>query len=101
MAAGKGVMSNVLVTGGAGFIGSYLTSALVESGCKVSVLDNLSPQIHGGVDFEVPADVVFHHANITDYESVSEALQDVDVVFHLAAETEPGSPCMTSEITLT
>ena len=40
-------MENVLITGGAGFIGSKLTLSLIEKGHKVTVLDNLSPQIHG------------------------------------------------------
>ncbi len=38
---------NVLITGGAGFIGSNLALKLIELGCSVTVLDNLSPQIHG------------------------------------------------------
>lgn len=37
----------VLITGGAGFIGSNLSLKLIEKGCEVTVLDNLSPQIHG------------------------------------------------------
>ena len=37
---------NVLITGGAGFIASHLVDALVEEGCKVTVIDNLTPQVH-------------------------------------------------------
>lgn len=40
-------MQNILITGGAGFIGANLALKLVESGYNVTVLDNLSPQIHG------------------------------------------------------
>ena len=40
-------MKNVLITGGAGFIGSNLALKLIAKGYKVTVLDNLSPQIHG------------------------------------------------------
>ena len=40
-------MKNILITGGAGFIGSNLTQKLVEKGFKVTILDNLSKQIHG------------------------------------------------------
>ena len=40
-------MKNILITGGAGFIGSNLTRKLVEKGFQVTVLDNLSKQIHG------------------------------------------------------
>ena len=40
-------IKNVLITGGAGFIGSNLALKLIEKGYQVTVLDNLSPQIHG------------------------------------------------------
>ena len=40
-------MKNILITGGAGFIGSNLALKLIEKGHKITVLDNLSPQIHG------------------------------------------------------
>ena len=40
-------MNNILITGGAGFIGSNLTQKLVKKGFKVTILDNLSKQIHG------------------------------------------------------
>lgn len=46
---GKLMKKNVLITGGAGFIGSNLALKLVALGHSVSVLDNLSPQIHGGI----------------------------------------------------
>jgi len=40
-------MRNILITGGAGFIGSHLTTKLIEKGFVITILDNLSPQIHG------------------------------------------------------
>ena len=42
-------MERVLVTGGAGFIGSHVSAALLRAGFRARILDNLSPQIHGGV----------------------------------------------------
>ena len=79
----RDTMANVLITGGAGFIGSHLTSALIQEGHSVSVLDNLSPQIHGDDGFVVPDGVRFYRGCITDYDLVNEALENADVVFHL------------------
>ena len=56
----------------------------------MSVLDNLSPQIHGDDGFVVPDGVRFYRGCITDYDLVNEALENADVVFHLAAETGTG-----------
>ena len=74
--------SHALVTGGAGFIGSHLTRALLARGQKVTVLDNLSV----GRREEVPEDARFVHGDIRDETAVVEALRGVDCVFHLAAQ---------------
>ena len=74
--------SHALVTGGAGFIGSHLTRALLAQGQSVTVLDNLSV----GRRDTVPAAARFVHGDIRDEAAVAEALQDVDCVFHLAAQ---------------
>lgn len=50
---------NVLVTGGAGFIGTHLVRRLLCEGCSVAVLDNFNPQVHGGVE-QLPADLSAH-----------------------------------------
>ena len=82
---------NILVTGGAGFIGSHLTDALVERGHRVRVLDLLVPQVHGS---EVPQYLnpaaEFIHADVCDPEAVQSALKGIDVVFHEAAEVGVG-----------
>jgi UDP-glucose 4-epimerase len=74
--------SHALVTGGAGFIGSHLTRALVASGRRVTVLDNLSV----GRRDVVPEAARFVHGDIRDEHAVADALQGVDCVFHLAAQ---------------
>ena len=84
--------ANVLVTGGAGFIGSHLVDGLVERGHRVRVLDALVSQVHG--DNAAPAYVnaaaEFIQADICDREAVNAALEGIDVVFHEAAEVGVG-----------
>jgi UDP-glucose 4-epimerase len=74
--------SHALVTGGAGFIGSHLTQALLAEGRRVTVIDNLSV----GRRDVVPAGARFVHGDIRDEHAVGDALQGVDCVFHLAAQ---------------
>jgi len=84
---------NVLVTGGAGFIGIHLVRRLLREGCSVAVLDNFSPQVHAGAD-ELPEDVASHvelyKGDVTDRDLLSRALVNCEVVVHLAAETGTG-----------
>jgi dTDP-L-rhamnose 4-epimerase len=78
----------VLVTGGAGFIGSHLCDALLAQGRRVRVLDSLIPQVHGE-DRERPdsldLDVDLQVGDVRDPEAVRKALRDVEAVFHFAA----------------
>ena len=74
--------SRALVTGGAGFIGSHLTRALLEEGRTVTVLDNLSV----GRRDAVPDGARFVHGDIRDEAAVADALRGVECVFHLAAQ---------------
>ncbi|MEQ9772522.1 NAD-dependent epimerase/dehydratase family protein [Pectobacterium jejuense] len=86
----------VLITGGAGFIGSNLALKLLERGYDVSVLDNLSPQIHGTDPTQSPLyrsiknRVTFIHGTVLSKNDWATALNDVDAVVHLAAETGTG-----------
>ncbi|WP_343517862.1 NAD-dependent epimerase/dehydratase family protein [Sphingomonas sp.] len=87
---------NILITGGAGFIGSRLALRLVERGHDVTVLDTLSPQIHGENAKESPlflalADKVrFVQGSVTDRVVMEEVLRGQAAVVHLAAETGTG-----------
>ena len=84
--------ANVLVTGGAGFIGSHLVDALVEHGHRVRVLDALVSQVHG--ENAQPAylnpDAEFIQGDVCDRALVDKALDGIEVVFHEAAEVGVG-----------
>jgi dTDP-L-rhamnose 4-epimerase len=86
MATGK-----VLVTGGAGFIGSYLVDELLRRGYDVRVFDTLEPQVHGGLreaggrpDY-LSRDAELIIGDVRDRDAVLEALEGVDYLFHEAA----------------
>ena len=83
----------VLVTGGAGFIGSHLVESLLAQGLTVRVLDNLDPQVHGpGATHPalLPPGVEFLHGSVTDRAMVDRALKGVRSVVHLAAAVGVG-----------
>lgn len=84
---------NILVTGGAGFIGGHLCPKLVAAGHKVRVLDNLTRQVHGDnpePKSHLPAAVEFIEGDVRNAEILGKALTGVDVVYHLAAQTGVG-----------
>ncbi len=89
---------DILVTGGAGFIGSHLVDALVERGDRVRVLDSLDAQVHGDggdrpelIEGHVEAGrVEFMEGDVRDPEAVDRALAGVDAVFHQAAAVGVG-----------
>ena len=90
-------MSKVLITGGAGFIGSHIALKLLQKGYSVTVLDSLSPQIHGQAPettsplYKSIADkVTFIKGDVNSREDWLKALTDVEYVIHLAAETGTG-----------
>jgi dTDP-L-rhamnose 4-epimerase len=75
----------ILVTGGAGFIGSHLVDALVKEGHKVRIIDNLEPQVHEKAPDYLNKDAEFLHADVRNKTALKKALKNIDVVFHLAA----------------
>lgn len=82
---------NILVTGGAGFIGSHLVDALVERGHRVRILDSIVEQVHGDkLPEHLNADAEFIRADVCDAEAVAKALDGVEVVYHQAAEVGVG-----------
>lgn len=91
------MFKNVLITGGAGFIGSNLALKLISKGYNVTVLDNLSPQIHGDNPQEssplflsIKDKVNFILGTVTNKSDWELALKDQDAIIHLAAETGTG-----------
>lgn len=89
-------MANVLVTGGAGFIGSRLALKLKAGGHSVTVLDTLSPQVHGDdpeasdLYRSIAGEVRFIRGSVTDRAILTEAIGGQDVIVHFAAETGTG-----------
>lgn len=91
------LIKNVLITGGAGFIGSNLALKLIEKGYQVTVLDNLSPQIHGDNPTEtsplflsIKDKIRFIQGTVTSKEDWEKALKGQDAIVHYAAETGTG-----------
>jgi dTDP-L-rhamnose 4-epimerase len=89
-------MNNILITGGAGFIGSNLAIKLMDRGFNVTVLDNLSPQIHGDnpeqstLFLSIKDKVSFINGSVTDRKTLEMAIDKQDFIVHLAAETGTG-----------
>jgi dTDP-L-rhamnose 4-epimerase len=84
---------HILITGGAGFIGSHLADALLERGDRVRVLDNLAPQVHGPGSRRpdhLHPDVELVRGDIRDSAALQRALRGVDAVFHFAAAVGVG-----------
>jgi len=90
-------MQNILITGGAGFIGSNLSLKLIDKGYNVTVLDNLSPQIHGEnpeltspLFKSIKDKVRFFKGTVTSREDWKQALEGQNIIVHFAAETGTG-----------
>jgi dTDP-L-rhamnose 4-epimerase len=90
-------MKNILITGGAGFIGSNLALALIAKGHRITVLDNLSTQIHGEAPEKtsplyqsIKDKVNFIKGTVTSRNDWEKAIENQDVIVHYAAETGTG-----------
>lgn len=87
---------NILITGGAGFIGSNLTLELLEKGHRITILDNLSKQIHGenpegsNLYKSIKDKVKFIKGDVRNKEDWQKSLKGQQIVVHLAAETGTG-----------
>ncbi len=87
---------NVLITGGAGFIGSNLALKLIQSGIKVTVLDNFSKQIHGEdyqkseLFLKIKDKVEIIRGSVENKADLRIAIENQDAIIHLAAETGTG-----------
>jgi len=85
--------NNILITGGAGFIGQHLCRSLLANGYSVRVLDNFTPQVHGdnaNLSKDLLPNIDIVRGDIRNHDTVLRAINGVDVVIHLAAETGTG-----------
>ena len=87
-------MKKILITGGAGFIGSRLCEKLYDKGYSITILDNLSPQIHGisksSLLKKVEGKCTFIKGDVRNKEDWNKAIKGQEIIIHLAAETGTG-----------
>ena len=88
-------MKNILITGGAGFIGSNLTRKLVKKGYNVTIYDNLSKQVHGkqqnsSLYLSIKDICLFIKGDVSNKSELKKAVKSQDAIIHLAAETGTG-----------
>ena len=91
------ILKNILITGGAGFIGSHLSLKLLQSGYNITVLDNLHPQIHGEnpeltspLYQSIKDKVHFIKGDVANKNDWKKSLENQHIVVHFAAETGTG-----------
>jgi dTDP-L-rhamnose 4-epimerase len=81
----------VLITGGAGFLGSHLADVLLQRGYAVRVFDNLNPQVHpAGRPGYLSRDVEFLRGDVRNAEQLRDAVRGVEAIFHFAAAVGVG-----------
>ncbi len=81
----------ILVTGGAGFIGSFLVDRLIDEGYKVRILDNLEPQVHNGKKPKyLNKKAEFLKGDVRHYKDLKKAVDGIDAIFHLASAVGVG-----------
>jgi dTDP-L-rhamnose 4-epimerase len=87
-------MKKILITGGAGFIGSRLCEKLYDKGYNITILDNLSPQIHGisksSLLKKVKGKCIFIKGDVRNKKDCEKAMKGQEIIIHLAAETGTG-----------
>ena len=90
----------VLVTGGAGFIGSHTADCLLRQGHAVRILDRLHPQVHPGATAPayLPPDVELIRGDVRDLAATRRAVRGASHVVHLAAETSVGQSMYQSDV---
>ncbi|SVB29477.1 uncharacterized protein METZ01_LOCUS182331, partial [marine metagenome] len=83
----------ILVTGGAGFIGSHTVDALLARGDAVRVFDNMNPQVHGPLadkPLYLNEEAEFVKGDVRDRDSLKKAIKGIDIIIHDAAEVGVG-----------
>ena len=85
------MLKRILITGGAGFVGSHLADALLQRGYEVRIFDNLTPQVHphGWPDY-LPNHVELMQGDMRNLDEVKRAVVGVDAIFHFAAAVGVG-----------
>lgn len=69
----------ILITGGAGFVGSHTADALIQRGHKVRIFDNLNEQVHpGGIPDYLPREAEFVRGDVRDLAALSKTIRGVD-----------------------
>lgn len=82
---------SILVTGGAGFVGSHLVDKLIDLGHDVTIFDNLEEQVHfGKIPDYVNKDAQFIKGDVRDKDALTAAMRDKDVIYHQAAAVGVG-----------
>jgi dTDP-L-rhamnose 4-epimerase len=80
----------ILITGGAGFVGSHTADALLSAGHEVCIYDNLTSQVHSGGGSYIPKDARFVLGDVRDLSRLAAVVREADVIFHLAAAVGVG-----------
>lgn len=93
-------MTKIVVTGGAGFIGSHLVDSLIQEGNEVVIIDNLST----GYKKNINSHAHFVNVDIRDFKSLKETTKGIDILYHLAAlpriQKSIDNPLLTSEVNI-
>lgn len=83
--------NKILVTGGAGFVGSFLVDKLIQNGYSVRILDSLEEQVHQNtIPSYLNPEAEFIKGDVREYQTIQKALDGIDAIFHLAASVGVG-----------
>ena len=90
---------NFFITGGAGFIGSHLVTALIDLGKKITIYDNFSNSSKEKISPLIQKNVNLIEGDILDYDKLSDSMIDHDIVIHLASQIDVAESIKNPEYT--